>query len=451
MNPVDLLLRQPYPKPIYRILVDDRDISPAIRSRLVDLTITDNRGFEADQFDLRLDDSDGKLDMPPKGAEIRVWIGFESTGLVDKGTYTVDETEHSGTPDVLSIRARSADLRGGMTQQRERSWHEITLGDLVRTIADENELQAVISPRLDAQWIDHLDQTNESAVNLLTRLAEQFDALATVKDGKLLFISTAAGSSVSGKPLPTVKIVRASGDQHRFSIADRDTYSGVKATYNDIDAGIKGEVVWGTEEDSTEHKVPKQPAPTPPTGQYKDVGKTHKSRALALKAARKAWASMKSNKASKAAYVGAKAKYDDPNLNVSGEVTYGEFEEDKKRSNAAKQAEKDKQKSSTDTPTPFEHGADNVKTLRHVYANKTNAERAARAEWRRLQRGMATFSITLYIGRPEIFPDLPATVSGWKPAIDSTDWIITRCVHTLNDNGLGTALEFEIKATEVLD
>lgn len=167
-----------------------------------DLTLTDNRGFEADQLDIRLDDSDGKLDIPPRGAEVRLWLGFEASGLVDKGTYTVDKIEHSGTPDVLSIRARSADLRGGLTQQRERSWHDITLGDIIRTIADENELEPVISQRLDGQLIEHIDQTNETAVNLLTRLAKQFDALTTVKDGRLLFISAAAGSSLSGKPLP---------------------------------------------------------------------------------------------------------------------------------------------------------------------------------------------------------------------------------------------------------
>lgn len=64
---------------------------------------------------------------------------------------------------------------------------------------------------------------------------------------------------------------------------------------------------------------------------------------------------------------------------------------------------------------------------------------------------MASFSITLAIGRPELFPDLPATVSGFKPAIDNTDWILTRVTHTLSDNGLGTALELEIKATEIVD
>lgn len=86
MNPVDFLLRQPYPKPIYKITVDGRDISPEFRARMGDLTLTDNRGFEADQLDIRLDDSDGKLDIPPRGAEVRLWLGFEASGLVDKGT-----------------------------------------------------------------------------------------------------------------------------------------------------------------------------------------------------------------------------------------------------------------------------------------------------------------------------------------------------------------------------
>lgn len=454
-NPVadvgNFLVSQPYPKPIYKITVDGRDISPDIRARLIDLTLTDNRGFEADLLDIRLDDTDGQLDIPSRGAEVRVWLGFEASGLVDKGTYTVDEIEHSGTPDVLSIRARSADLRGGLTQQRERPWHQVTLGTIIRTIAAENELKPVISVGLASQEIEHIDQTNETAVNLLTRLARQFDAIATVKDGRLLFISAAAGCSVSGKQLPTANITRQSGDQHRFALADRNSYNGVKASYNDIGAGKKIDVIWGKDEDNPEHKVPKKTAPATPIGQYKDVGKEHKSRALALRAAKKAWRAMKANKAAKGAYVGAVARYRDPNLGVSGEASYGQADEDKKRNNAVKQAEKDKNKLHPDTPAPFEHSADNVKVLRHVYASKANAIRAARAEWRRLQRGMATFSITLAVGRPELFPDLPARVSGWKPAIDNTGWIITKATHTLNDNGLGTALEFEIKATEVVD
>lgn len=456
INPQILAKTVAHPKPIYQLSVDGRDLTATVRGRLIDMTLTDNRGFEADQLELRLDDTDGKLDLPPRGATISVSIGWEDSGLVPKGSYTVDEVEHSGTPDTLSIRARSADMRSGLTTQRERSWHDVSLGDIVKTIADENDLTPLISPALAGQHIAHIDQTNESAANLLTRLANQFDAIATVKDGKLIFMAAAGGVSASGRALPTVNITREVGDQHRFSIAERDTYNAVKALYHDVDGAVKGEVIWGKEENSAERNVPPKATPKPITGQYKDLGKTFTSRAAALKEARKAWLALKSNKAARGAYVGVKAKYDDLNLDASGEASYGQVDDENKKKSATRQADRDKAKldgkpvPETDTPSAFEQSSDNIKTLRHVYASKLNAQRAARAEWRKLQRGAATFSITLARGRPELFPDLPATVSGYKADIDNTDWILTKATHTLAE-GLTTALDLEIKATETPD
>ena len=64
---------------------------------------------------------------------------------------------------------------------------------------------------------------------------------------------------------------------------------------------------------------------------------------------------------------------------------------------------------------------------------------------------MATFTITLAEGIPELFPETPAIVSGFKPQIDSTDWLITRVVNTIGDAGYTQQIEFEIKATEIPD
>src|SRR6185369_1057851 len=109
---------------------------------------TDNRGFEADTVEIDLDDTDGALDLPPRGAVLDLAFGWAADGVVHKGSYTVDEVAHHGAPDTLSIRARSADLRAGLTTQRERSWHATTLGAIVRTIADENGLIPVIPASL---------------------------------------------------------------------------------------------------------------------------------------------------------------------------------------------------------------------------------------------------------------------------------------------------------------
>lgn len=353
---------RPARRPIYRVEVAGVDITPRIDGRLISLDYTDNRGFEADQVDISIADTDGRLGLPSRGARLRVAFGWPDSGLVDKGEFTVDEVEHSGAPDILTIRGRSADLRSGLSTQRERSWHDVTLGSIVRTIAAENDLITSVDSALAGQQIEHIDQTNESDANLLTRLARQFDAIATVKDGRLLFMSMAGGRSASGQQLPAVLIRRQSGDRHRFAVADRETYTGVKALYNDVNGAARGEAVW----------------------------------------------------------------------------TQANEDKARKKTGAAPAA-------------AIAPSTDNVKTLRHVYASRTNALRAARAEWRRLQRGVATFSITLALGRADLFPELPATVEGFKREIDGTEWIVSKASHSISDSGFTTTLELEINATEIQD
>ena len=50
--------------PDFMLSVNAKDVTANIRNRLISLTLIDNRGFEADQLDLELDDADGLLAMP---------------------------------------------------------------------------------------------------------------------------------------------------------------------------------------------------------------------------------------------------------------------------------------------------------------------------------------------------------------------------------------------------
>ena len=95
--------------------------------------------------------------------------------------------------------------------------------------------------------------------------------------------------------------------------------------------------------------------------------------------------------------------------------------------------------------------ASNLKILRHSYASRLDATRAAQAEWRRLQRGVGTLSITLAYGRAEIIPETPVEVAGFKAEIDGTGWIVTKVTHSLGDNGFTSALEMEVKSGAVPD
>ncbi|MBS7846230.1 phage late control D family protein [Pseudomonas fluorescens] len=257
-----------YPVPAFRVTVDGNDIAQLISPRLMSLELTDNRGIEADQLSINLSDHDGLLSIPPKGAMVRLWLGWSDTGLVDKGTYTVDEIEHSGAPDMLSIRARSADLRKALKTKRERSWSNTTLGDVLGDIAIGNGLTATIAGVLDGLPILQLDQANESDANLISRLGEEFDAVASVKAGCLLCMPAGGGKTASGLDLPHITLTRADGDQHRYLLADRDSYDGVRAYFYDANSAKKQEAIAGGGEN------------------LKDLRHTYSDKQSALRAAR---------------------------------------------------------------------------------------------------------------------------------------------------------------------
>lgn len=356
--------------PAYQVTVDGVDVTAALHPRLMSLRITDNRGFEADTIDITLDDSDGQLAMPRRGARLRVGIGWQGQPLVDKGAFTIDELEHSGTPDTLAIRGKSADLRASLNKIRQASYHKTTIGAIVDQVAQRHQLIPAAAERFKGLLIDHADQQDESDPAFLTRLAQECGAACTIKAGRLLFITPGGGVSASGQPLPAVTLTRQDGDAHRFAVADRDAYTGVSANWHDPSTA--------TTEGSTikrKRKRKKKPEETLPS---------------------------------------------DVTIDKEGrELLIGDSE--------------------------------NVKVLRHVYANKTNALRAARAEWERLQRGVAEFEITLAVGRPELYPEQPARVSGYKPEIDAAAWTLTQVTHDISPSGYTNGLRLEVAIKELPD
>ena len=366
--------------PAYMLTLDGTDITQNFSDRLIGLTMTDNRGFEADQLDIELDDADGLVELPPRGAKLTLWLGWQGSALLNKGSFTVDEIEHRGAPDTLTIRGRSADFRGTLNSRREQSWHDTTLGVIAETIAQRNKLTASVADTLKAISVPHIDQSQESDVAFLSRLAELYGAAVSVKAGKLLFLKAGGARTASGKPIPQMTIERVDGDRHQFAIADRAAYTGVTAKWLHT----------------------KDPKPQKQKVKLKRKPKEKHLRALEHPKAAKPSAKSQAKKEQEAR---------------EGEYMAGE--------------------------------SDNVLELTTIYASKAQAMRAAQAKWDKIQRGVAEFSISLAIGRADLFPETPVAVKGFKRVIDEQAWVISRVVHNLNGNGYTTSLELEVKISDV--
>ncbi|MDR5775928.1 MULTISPECIES: phage late control D family protein, partial [unclassified Caballeronia] len=243
--------------------LDGRDLSRQIAPKLISLTLSESRAEESDTLDLVIDDSKNTFAIPKRGANIRVAIGWVGESLVDKGVFTVDEIEHSGAPDIITIRARSASMTHAMHERREQSWHGQTLGAIVRTIASRHSLKAAVSEVLASVAIAHIDQTHESDMSFLTRLARRFDAVMNVKDLHLLFMPIGTGKTASGRALAEVTLTRKDGDSHRYHVAQRESYSAVRAHWHSNGAGKRRSVVIGGENNRNVKVLPEDYASEP--------------------------------------------------------------------------------------------------------------------------------------------------------------------------------------------
>lgn len=230
--------------PTYSIRIADKPIN--LQGRLINISVIDKRGIEADELSIEIDDTDGQVALPPKQAIIDISFGYQG-GEQFVGKFTVDTIEFSGPPDKITIRAKGAALSDGLTSQKYKSWHDVTLGDIIQTIASNNDLEAIITPKYQNKKIEHIDQTNESDAHFLTRLAKLNNAISSVKSGKLIFVEQADGKSASGQELEPVIILKSNTKTYTYSQVDRQKrITGVKAFYTDKKAAKKEEISVGT-------------------------------------------------------------------------------------------------------------------------------------------------------------------------------------------------------------
>lgn len=327
----------------FRLSVDGVDFTDKARPRLVSLSITEKRGGEADEIDLLLDDSDGRLALPKKGALIRVQLGWRqgsdvAIGLVDKGRFTADEISWSGPPDQVSIRGRSADLTAGFRARKEAAHKQTTLGALAKKVAAAHGLEAKVAPALAGIAVPVIEQHGQSDMALLRRLGRQHDAVATVKDRKLILSPIGSGTSPGGQALPALAISPRDGDRYSYREVDRSGEAGAEARYHDVETGTRKTVKEGGGGSGTPRRV------------------------------------------------------------------------------------------------------------RRVHHSEKSAKEAAKAAASRAKRSAAEFDITLALGRADVYPEQPATLTGFKPQIAARTWIVAEVRHQL-DRGSGfiTTVKFETK------
>lgn len=225
---------------IFQIVANGDDITRTIQDRVLEIRTVDKPGLESDECEITLDDRDGKIQFPPKGATLRVSLGWSGKGVSLLGEYAVDEITLKGPPALVVIRGKPANMRATAKTHRYGSWENATLAGIVDDIARRNRWTGACS--VDVR-IPRADQFGESDLHFITRIARQHGATATVKAGKLIVAGRGAGKSASGKPLQVITLSPDGLIQYEIAFPDRASFAAVRTKVHDAKTGKKIDLV----------------------------------------------------------------------------------------------------------------------------------------------------------------------------------------------------------------
>ncbi len=215
------------------------------------LEVVDEDGFKSDTAKFTLDNRERKIAVPPSGAVLDIRLGYEDGDSWLTGEYTVDEIELKWRPDILIIGAKAADMLRKLKAPRSRSWHNQSIGAIVAAIAKDHNYKTAVADTIAGTVIPHIDQTEESDMHLLTRLAELLGCVFKPANGYLILAPRQELKSVTGKTLPpfTAELGKNVVGTPRYRSVERGKYQTVKARWRDIAGNTDVEVSVGTGED----------------------------------------------------------------------------------------------------------------------------------------------------------------------------------------------------------
>jgi len=219
-----------------RIMAGTVDIGAKIAGRELEGRIVDNGGEKADELHFSISNYDGQLAKPAKGAELTVSLGYvETGGPILMGKFIVETVEKIGPVATFMVTAHAADFKKALKARQTRSFANVTFGDIINKIAGEAGLAALCDPELAAKPIDHIAQTEESAMHFLTRLGRHFDAICKPANGKLIAVPRGAGTNGTGAAIAPFIVTPNDLTTFRFCDRDRPAHGKVTAHYYDHD------------------------------------------------------------------------------------------------------------------------------------------------------------------------------------------------------------------------
>ncbi|MBD0392034.1 phage tail protein [Wolbachia endosymbiont of Pentalonia nigronervosa] len=205
-----------------------------IKDHVISIHLTDESGTIDDVAEVCVNYENEDVDVPN---ELNIALGYRETGVLPMGIYTVNEVTIQSPPKTLLIKAHATNLRISLKEKVSREWHQITLKNLVKEIAQKHGYGYKVAEEFKDVLIPHINQTEESDISLLTKIAVEREAMAKLAGGYILFIPKNMAKSATGKALGTTTIKPQDTTNWQVHFTVRDKYNSVIAKWYSYEKG----------------------------------------------------------------------------------------------------------------------------------------------------------------------------------------------------------------------
>lgn len=187
----------------WRVLVDDVDLTSAMRPYLTKVTVSDKDGTASDSCSLEFDDSGGQVKLPAEGASVQVFLQGVSVfvGKVD----SVRSRGSRGGGRLLSVGAKGFDTKGKAKQPQSHHMDDATLQQFLDQAASKAGLKGIIlDPAFANISRDYWSASSESFLHLGQKLARELGGTFKIRGDQAVLAKRGQGLSPTGQPMPTV-------------------------------------------------------------------------------------------------------------------------------------------------------------------------------------------------------------------------------------------------------
>ena len=229
--------------PIFKLLANKKDVTKLINMDAFFISFKDEAGSVSDEITLKIQ---GSFKKPSYEDELQLWIGTKEKDLFFCGVFKVQtSTYNKGKSIYMSITATGADFSKNLKVKRSLSYENVSIKKIVEIVASRHNLE--VSSDFDDIYVVHLEQTNESDLHFLKRLAQEDNAIFSIKNNTVIFKKKIKNNKKS-KDLPRFSLDEDECENVSIENTNKTLYNSCKAIWRDTKENIQKSITVGSGE-----------------------------------------------------------------------------------------------------------------------------------------------------------------------------------------------------------